>query len=198
MAKPPKNQPPAPREPGTDPVTNAATEPEELEQGGGTGESDPDAAVLAAQAGKARKISKNRAPVAPSPVLGDPDRPAEAPVNQVTGQMSHAEASRLASAPREIAILREEFASQQGEVMALRGQIDVMKSAAPSDDPDVIEGHKAAIANAEEQLAALVKRGNDLLRKIGELSKLPKLTRSVLTEQGWVFPDLPEPPKATR
>ena len=58
------------------------------------GESNVDEAIATAQSGRTRKIAKPRAPVAPSKVKGDPQRPPEAAVN-AKREMSYAEAMKL-------------------------------------------------------------------------------------------------------
>lgn len=58
----------------TDAATGAQPEP-------ATQPSD-DAAIAAGRAGGTHKVVKPRSPVAPSKIQGDPERPADAPVNQ--------------------------------------------------------------------------------------------------------------------
>lgn len=99
MSKGPKNVRQPGEEPGASDVQPA-------------GQSDPDAAIAAAQAGQARKIAKPRAPVAPSKVKGDPDRPKSAAVN-ATKEMSYAEAMKL----REAGKLTRNVLTEQGWVV---------------------------------------------------------------------------------
>lgn len=81
-----RNQPKQVRSPGTEPEAQLAdlVDPADTK-------SDPDAAIEAAAQGKARRIAKPRAPVAPSAIVGDPQRPAEQPVN-LKREMPYAEA----------------------------------------------------------------------------------------------------------
>lgn len=113
-AMPPRNKPKNVAAPGEDPASLSAE---------AAGESDVDEAIDMAAQGKARRIAKPKPEVAPSPIKGDPARPAAAPVN-AKREMSYADA-----------------------------------------------------------MAAL---------------EAGTLTRSVLTEKGWVAARLPEPPKGAR
>jgi len=75
------------RQPGQE---AAAPEPE-------AAESNVEEAIAAAQRGQMRKIAKPRAPVAPSPISGDPERPRTMPVN-AKKEMSYDEAMKLRNA----------------------------------------------------------------------------------------------------
>jgi hypothetical protein len=91
-----RSKKPKVREPGT---TEAPVEDQNAGQAGA--QSDPDAAIAAAQSGKARRIAKPRAPVAPSKTKGDPDRPAAAPVN-AKKEVTYAEAMKKYQATVEL------------------------------------------------------------------------------------------------
>lgn len=96
---PPKKQPKSLRQPGAEGQAQATP-------GQQAAESDVDAAIAAAQSGRARQIKKPRAPVAPSKVKGDPDRPADAAVN-AKKEMSYADAMVAHDAAFELARLQE-------------------------------------------------------------------------------------------
>lgn len=76
------------------------------------GESNVEEAIAAAQTGKARKIAKPRAAVAPSPIKGDPERPPTAAVN-AKKEMTYVEAMKL----REAGKLTRNVLTEQGWVV---------------------------------------------------------------------------------
>lgn len=100
MAKRPRQV----REPGAEPQ---AETPDSA-----AAQSDPDAAIVAARAGKARKIEKPKPAVPKSRVVGDPERPAEAAVN-AKREMSYDEAMALRSEGK----LDRSVLTEQGWVM---------------------------------------------------------------------------------
>lgn len=99
-------------EPGAQPIES---DPEDEQ-----GRSDPDAAIMAAQGGRARRIAKPRPSVPASKVKGDPDRPRTAAVN-ARREMSYAEAMRLREAgnlPRAVLTERGWVAANERPVPA--------------------------------------------------------------------------------
>jgi hypothetical protein len=88
LAQPRREQPMAKR---PRMVRQPGDEPQALSGDLAGGESDPDAAIAAAQSGRARKIAKPRPAVPASRVKGDPERPADAAVN-ASREMSYAAA----------------------------------------------------------------------------------------------------------
>jgi hypothetical protein len=131
---------------------------------GAAGESDPDAAIAAAAEGSARKIEKPRAPVAPSKIIGDPQRGGDAPVNRKR-ETSYAEAMEMLLAEKEEKELREERVRLREDLANLGDEAD------------------------ERDLKAEIQSRMAVIRaRIAEISKMPRLKRPVLTEQGWVAP----------
>ena len=130
----------------------------------GAGESDPDAAIAAAAEGSARKIEKPRAPVAPSKVIGDPQRAGDAPVNRKR-EMTYDEAMEMLLAEKEEKQLREERARLREDLANLGDEAD------------------------ERDLKAEIRTRMAAIRtRITGLAKVARLKRPVLTEQGWVAP----------
>lgn len=82
-AMPPRNKPKTIAAPGEE-----LSRPPLAEE---PGESNVDEAIAAAQSGRARRIAKPKPEVEPSPIKGDPERPASAPVN-AKREMSYADA----------------------------------------------------------------------------------------------------------
>jgi len=71
---------PKPRKPGAAPDTQPEAQATDTSAAGST-ESNPDAAVAAAQTGGTHKVTRPKPQVPPSPVKGDPHRPQGTGVN---------------------------------------------------------------------------------------------------------------------
>ena len=152
---------PAVRTPGVDKDSSA-------------GESDPDAAIAAAAEGKARKIEKPRAPVAPTKVVGDPEYPQSAPVNGKPS-ISYERAMEMLNAETETKDLQDERSRLRADLEGL------------GEDPD-----------EKERRSEVQKRMSEIRTRLNALATVPKLKRAVLTEQGWVAPRNPPPPTQAR
>lgn len=74
---------------------------------------DPDAALRAGQSGRAHRVPKPRAEIAPSPVEGDPERSSEAAINQ-SREMGYDEAMALLDAGK----LQRSVLTERGWVAA--------------------------------------------------------------------------------
>lgn len=158
---------------------------------------DIDAALAAGQAGTTHRAT-DRAPRVPqSDVQGDPMRPPTAAVN-ATREMSYDEAIRRANAPKQVAELQEEFTRLQEERAGVVAQGNALDTAAvPQDETqEQREGREGFKQDIADRLREIDTRCGQIMGEIGKLRAVPKLERSVLTEQGWVVPAGREPPKA--
>ena len=137
-------------------------------------EYDDDAAVDAGQAGGTHKVAKNHPRVERSKVRGDPQRPPDAAVN-AKKEMAYDEAMAMLGAETETKELQEERSRLREE------------SANLGDAQD-----------EQERKTEILDRTAQINARIAELAKLPRLTRSVLTEKGWVTPPGRVPPTQAR
>lgn len=131
--------------------------------------SDPEAAIVAAQQGRARRVLKPK-PQVPEAVVERPDtlRPLDAPVN-AKREMSYEDA------------------------MALVGRMKVLRKQADLISREI----KRLEADFEGDLDANLARIAELQAKFAEIdAQIPK--RSILTEKGWVVIERPLPPGVGR
>lgn len=108
--------------------TRAPGESEAIE-GQAAGDSDVDEAIALASQGRARKIAKPRAPVAPSKVKGDPQRPADAAVN-AKKEMTYDEAMEALGARFELDGLKKikEPSDEQRERMRALAKVALQRN----------------------------------------------------------------------